>query len=145
MKRDAVAFFRRTVGPGHPLVGDALNATAATLINMKRYREALVEYAAAVQVRTAALGPSHPSTAASYGGMARSYAELGNRPEAVTHYEKALAALGSNPSRAPIMWNGTIDRLAAVYRALGKGETATAWEAKRLPAPQRAPVDAPRP
>ncbi|MBL8958212.1 MAG: tetratricopeptide repeat protein [Gemmatimonadetes bacterium] len=139
MKRAAAAFFRANAGPTHPLVGDALNATASTLVNMKRYREALAEFAAAVQVRTTALGPNHPSTAASYGGMARCYAELGNLPQAATHYEKTLGALGSDPSRAPVMWNGTIERLAAVYRTLGRVEVAATWEAKRLPAPQRAP------
>lgn len=145
MKRAAVAFFRANAGPTHPLVGDALNATASTLVNMKRYREALAEFAAAVQVRTTALGPNHPSTAASYGGMGRCYAELGNLPQAATHYEKTLGALGSDPSRAPVMWNGTIERLAAVYRTLGRVEVAATWEAKRLPAPQRAPVTPARP
>ena len=145
MKRAAAAFFRAGVGANHPLVGDALNATGATLTNMKRCREALSEFAAAVQVRTTALGPNHPSTAASYGGMGRCYADLGNLPQAAAHYEKLLAALGSDPTRAPVMWNGTIDRLAVVYRSLGKAEMATTWESKRLPAPQRAPVSGARP
>jgi tetratricopeptide (TPR) repeat protein len=101
-------------------LGRVQNEIGLFLSSQGDYAQALSLRQSALAIAEAALGPGHPSTAATLGNLALTYCDLGRHAEALPLHERALAitetALGpGHPSTAISLGN-----LAAAYRALGR-------------------------
>ena len=106
------------------VAADLLLKTAKYLYDRAQYEQAEPLYQRALAISEKALGPDHPSTAASLNNLALLYRSQGQYEQAEPLYQRALAirekALGpDHPSTA-----ASLNNLAELYRSQGQYEQA---------------------
>ena len=91
--RDALGLRQRYLAATNPTIATTKNSLADVLVAEKKYPEAETLLLSALQIRTDAFGPNHPSVAKNLDALSLMYAASGNSAAAVDYSRKATAAV----------------------------------------------------
>jgi CHAT domain-containing protein/Tfp pilus assembly protein PilF len=94
--RRALALFESSVGPNHPLVGQALSNLAVALFLTGKHTEAEPNYLRALEIRERALGPIHPDVATTLSALSAFYQATGKRTDALPLQARAVEIMEKN-------------------------------------------------
>ncbi|MGH8203653.1 MAG: tetratricopeptide repeat protein, partial [Steroidobacteraceae bacterium] len=99
---EAIRILEAALEPGHPEIATSHNNLGSLYVKTGDFDRAAGEYAIALELRLARLGPEHTSTISSGMGLALAWNGLGRRAEAEAALREAKAAFGR--SLGPAHW-----------------------------------------
>lgn len=137
--RDALDIYRKRLGQDHPTTTFPLTGLALVLADGGQASKAEPLARLALDIRLQKLAPDHMYVAEARGVLGYCLLQLGRTRQAAPLLESAYAGLAARP-RASRMRRDAAQRLAALYRAVGRVD-----EAHRLEVELAAPVGAPGP
>ena len=116
----AVEVAKRTEGPDHPKIADALNYLGFIFQKIGNYAKAEPIYREALRIRQKVLGPEDPHTALSLNNLAVLYQDMGEYAKAEPIYQEALRIRQKVLGPEHLDTAGSLNDLAVLYQDMGE-------------------------
>src|SRR5580704_5348704 len=116
----AVEVAKRTEGPDHPKIADALNYLGFIFQKIGNYAKAEPIYREALRIRQKVLGPEDPHTALSLNNLAVLYQDMGEYAKAEPIYREALRIRQKVLGPEHLDTASSLNDLAVLYQDMGE-------------------------
>jgi tetratricopeptide (TPR) repeat protein len=116
----AVEVAKRTEGPDHPKIADALNYLGFIFQKIGNYAKAEPIYREALRIRQKVLGPEDPHTALSLNNLAVLYQDMGEYAKAEPIYQEALRIRQKVLGPEHLDTASSLNDLAVLYQDMGE-------------------------
>ncbi len=133
-KREAVGLLTEVIGPDHPTLATMENSIGRSLHQLGRHEEATVAFRDALRIRLAALGDAHPWTAQVRLGLGACLIDLHRYADAEVPLLDAYRSLEPRRAEEARYWDGVLEQLGRLYRAMGRPAEAKHYEDLRVAA-----------
>jgi serine/threonine-protein kinase len=130
---EAHAILLATVGPDHPLVGAVDSNFGRLEHDLGHHERALALLRDGLAVDRKRYDANHPRVLGGLSDIGRCLTDLARYAEAEAAFLEAYAGLEPQRDKQARVWDGLLVRMAALYRAMGREEEATRYEAMRTP------------